>query len=817
MLAALLFFLRASSLQAIEIPYLGNPQTKTPPVQAHVLDNDAGVLLSKDKRPLAVLQLRPTDPNRADTDIIPFADATAQLEAASLQLERVRERRFPMLGSTVNATLNVLIQTRAVMQGVRTLVTCSASKPKVDATRAPIKDATPPKLPPLEMAVQIYPDADGKPLKLTYLDGNPVPDEKANPSEIRARAITFENAKKQSVTLERSGPITWTVRQTPNGIFLTARLAKDPRDPAIYGSFLVFLGATHDDASPEVSLIRLDKTVTPARDAIEGSLRVYAAGANPYLSQDVTVVAEVAMPPRVGGLVTTRNLPCFFYESAQPTAEEGEFRFRFAPPVEGLYGVRVFVSTPGSKCKTEAATFRAGVPASSGIARVKPGESVLRLDDGTLFVPVGFDMTRFGMKEGSDVFRDKFIELARLGCNAASISLSKLMPLEGPQAGRVDNDVANELDAIFRAAQARNIRLIFALESGPEIGKGNATHPYFQEMGGNLLASPEYFRDTAAKKYFLARMSYASARYGAFRSLLSWEIMRNLDDAWPLALKKNPNDKSMPPADIDLARRGRRDVEEWLAQVAQQLRGLDQHGHPICVSTALDPSLMWTSLQSVENIDWTLIRDLGNGARTLDEKFPGIETKISQWAEAGRGPQRARRPWSLASLGTPLDTNGPLFAGMANGLASTPLLPCDPTAPISEVERGWLKGAAMFSAALAEISAYDSKDELPPVLQTIGAPGPKAPLLIARSCRRGTAAWIQSKSPIPAGAEFKLPGLSEGTYTITWLDTATGDILLNQPHTAPPQQAGKSLDPLNLTTPQLPGDAALFIVRDPKK
>ena len=810
---ALMVLIPAARLAALDVPDLNAPLPTRPEIR--VLEADAGVLLSKDGHILAAACLRPTDRDRKhdDAEVLSAADATAALAGEKLQSEKVRERRFPMIGGPPNSTLNVLVQTRTVLNGFRALIACSASKPKNDPAAA-LGDKLPLVPPPLEIAIQIYPDADGKPLKLTYLDGDLVPEKKADATELRARSLTFENAKKQRVTLERSGPATWTIRRSQNAIFLVAKLAKDPHDPAMWGSFLFFLGSGHDEDPPEVSLLRLDKTMVPARDLIEGSLRVYASGANPYLSQDVTVVAEVAMPPRADGTVPTRNLPCFFYESANPSAEEGEFRFRFAPPIEGLYGVRVYVTTPASKCNTDPESFRAGVPASSGIARVRAGERVLRLDDGTLFAPVGYDLARFGAKDGLDAFREKFIELERIGANTACIALSRLMPLEGPDAGHIDVAVAEQLDAIFKAAQVRGIRLIFALETGGDIGKGSATHPYFIEMGGPLPASAEFFHDQQAKRLFQARMLYAAARYSAFRSLLSWEIVRNIDDAWPLTLKKDPGDKSLPPAEIDRSRRGRRDVEEWLAQMAQQLRGFDQHGHPICVSTALEPGKGWPGLQAVENIDWTLYRDAAAGARSVNEKFPGIETKIGQWAGAGRGPTRARRPWAIGGFGAALDNGGALFASLAHGLACAPMIVCDPGKPVGDAERGWLRGASIFNAALAEISTYDAKDELATVSEYAGAPGPNTPLAVARACRRGAAVWIQNNTVTTAGGEFKLPGLTEGNYTISWMDTRSGEMFENRKYVAPPQQAGKGLEPFVLKLPALKGDAAVFIVRD---
>jgi|GEM_PF-2069807 len=778
--------------------------------------DDGIILLTKDKQLLAAARIQPA--SNSDAEILPLEKAKPILELEKCKTSLGRERRFPAL-NVPGRSLILTAEYRVVLQGLRIQATTAWSKANTAQTAIPV-------VPPLETAIQIYPGADGEALKLSCLDNEPAPEKLNDATTLRARALTFENAKKQQVTIERSAPATWTIRRVQKSIILTAPFVKPPRNGADpYGSFVLFLGVAHDENPPEVSALTLDKRVVPTRDAIEGSLRIYAGGANPTLPQELTVVAEVAMPPRADGAVPKKNLPCFFYEPAEPDDEEGEFRFRFTPPTEGLYGVHVYVATADSRCETDAEAFRAGVPASPGIVRIKNGERVLRLEDRTIFAPVGCDLGGFSAKDGVDAFRTKFIELERLGANTVCIGLSQLMPLEGPAAGRIDPKVAAELDEIFRAAQARNIRIILALENGADIGKNSATHPYFQEMGGPVLAPAEYFRDPAARRFFQVRMNYAAARYGAYRSLLAWELMRDIDEAWPathgfMPLKNDPEEKGLSPAEVDIARRARRDVEEWVEAMAQQLRGVDQHNHPICVSTALDPGHAWSALQPIENLDFTLHRDfpVSDGktdAKSIHEKFPDLESKIAQWAEASRGLKRTPRPWAIASFGVPLDTPSPLCAALANSLAAAPLLPCKPDAPLSETERNWLRSAAIFSAALAEISVYEPKDELVPRTESLGT-GPNAPRVIIRGNRRGLAAWIQGGTVSANAAQVGLPGLLEGAYTITWMDAATGAILSTQKYNAPAEEVNKGLEPTVVSVPKIANDAALFIIRDAK-
>ena len=66
-----------------------------------------------------------------------------------------------------------------------------------------------------------------------------------------------------------------------------------------------------------------------------------------------------------------------------------------------------------------------------------------------------------------------------------------------------------------------------------------------------------------------------------------------------------------------------------------------------------------------------------------------------------------------------------------------------------------------------------SLEELEPLVIPIGPSGiagVNAPQAIARAYRRGAAVWIQNGAFATPGAEIKLPGLTEGAYTIAWIE-----------------------------------------------
>ena len=539
---------------------------------------------------------------------------------------------------------------------------------------------------------------------------------------------------------------------------------------------------------------------------------MYCSGADPFMLTDVAVLAEVALPPRNDGSVPTRNLPCYFWEPAEADSAEGEYRFRFAPPSEGLYGVRIIVSTPSAKSISETASFHALVPASPGSAHVKTGQRQLRLDDNTLFAPVGCDLGRFTAEDGVAAFTSKFVELERNRGNTACVTISRAFPLEGPGAGKIDPKIAQELDDIFRSAQVRGIRLILALESGADLGHNNSKHPYFIEQGGPLPSAPEFFRHPGARRFYQMRMAYAAARYGAYSSLLSWELMRNVDEAWPV-LKKDPANKRLDPQDVDISRRGRRDVEEWIDLMAQQLRGLDQHNHPIGISIALEPK-EWLDLAKIEHLDWVMNRDFVDG-NSVEARLPNLDSVFEKWATAARETGRARKPWAVCSFGAPLQNSGGLLAPLINGVAASPLVLALPGKSFSNDEIGALRAAGAVSAALAEISAYDPADELAPVNLPIAPEAANASTKVfARAGRRGALVWLLRDGAENAALELRMPGVIEGRYTISWMNPADGAFLTGSSHQAPPQQAGQALTPWSVQTPAYKGGLIGLIVRE---
>ncbi|MGD0485537.1 MAG: hypothetical protein ABSB58_12930, partial [Gemmatimonadales bacterium] len=547
--------------------------------------------------------LLPPDEKWFETPALPEGDETALQEV--LLAGSGRGADGPA------APLSLLVQARRLPAGARVLISPRRLGPANPAGATWSWSAPSPGgevLPeiPLELAVELYPDAAGVwpeltevgelGLRCTALGDRDPPRPDGKP--FRALRLSFAGHNGPHVEIARSAPATWTLTKMPKTLLLRQRLLPDPRAPREAGAFVFYLGGELDARPPELSPLLLNKRLTPAGDFVEGAVRVYGGGADPYAYGELSVVAEIALPENAATPARILQAPCFFREGPSWAPAEGEWRFRFAPPGEGTYGVRLAAELRGRVTRGEkAVAFVAGPPADHGFVRVRAGERVLRFDDGSVFVPVGLSLPWPEKKGDADWFRRMFANLARQGGDATRVWLCSWgLPLEQPRAGRFDPDTAAALDEILVAAQARGLYVILVAENAYDVAKLSKEHPYFRELGGPLSAVPEFFRDADALRLFRRRLTYLAARYGAYRAVLAWELLNEADQAWNI-LRKDPDDPRLPAADADRARAARRDVLNWAVQGAQHLQALDIHAHPVTFSMSLWPGEVWGELE----------------------------------------------------------------------------------------------------------------------------------------------------------------------------------------------------------------------------
>ncbi|MBE7462143.1 MAG: hypothetical protein HS116_01505 [Planctomycetes bacterium] len=829
---------RAPVLRAADAPALEA-------LEIRILEPDARLILSHGPRLLAALQLRA----RSADGVAPSGDAWRQTAplAQGAEVLRTLEWKLPQ-GRTAAA----LVSVQRLEKGLHLLVRPGA----VEAADG----APPPERAELnlELALELRDEKDAGKLRLFALNSTgsvdvPDPDDdlpEENGRPFPARALSFRDKSMRRVDLARSGPAEWVLRKLDGGRLLTQALRPDPRRVDQPGGFDLFVGIDRDGRAPLLSPLALDKLQTPAGDFLEGAVRVYANGLDPSSFDELTVMAEVAVPAAEGVVPPVLRLPCFYWEAPTDAPAEGEFRFRFAPPKAGEYGVRIVVVAPTGMVRGPAQALRAGPPASRGFVRVRPGERVFRFDDGRVWMPVGLNLAWPERAGDASSMRRRFVELARHGGNATRVWLSHWgLPLEGPRAGRFDPDAAQALDEIFLAAQARDIRIILVAENAHDLTVTSKEHPYFREHGGPLVSAPQFFSDTEAVRSFKRRLSYLAARYGAYRSLWAWELLNEIDEAWP-ALKADPDDPGVPPVDADRARRFRREAIAWCGTMAQHLEALDVHAHPVTVSTALEPADAWLGLEDAPGLSFVQVHGyVPEAADARDDLAFDEAALLMSWARASREVGRPRRPYLVGEFGyrgiadvdlmrasdearsaerNLRDRGGILFhnslmGGLSAGLAGTPMLWWWDR----HVERHelWplLRGPARFAAAIEDLATRED----PGTLRTLSNAQEAQAAVSVRGWvgARGLCVWIQDRRstwaaklerreadpPAIDDLTVRLPALEPGAYTVTWIDTWDGTVRAPEALEVSAPDPGQAAGPLVLKAPPFARDVAVVV------
>jgi hypothetical protein len=368
-------------------------------------------------------------------------------------------------------------------------------------------------------------------------------------------------------------------------------------------------------------------------------------------------------------------------------------------------------------------------------------------------------------------------------------------------------------------------------------------------MGGPLPAAVEFFKGQMAEQLFKRRLTYLAARYGAFRSLLGWELFNELDEAWP-QLKVDPDDPRQIPLEADRARAARRSTTQWVARMAQHLKSMDGGVHPVTVSTALSPEELWPELEQLADVDWISPHGyVPEGAEARQDRELDETELLMAWADASRGVGRAHKPYWLGEFGYrapddgALKQKGPgaggmernardasglllhnsLMAGLASGQAGTPMhWWWDRYVALNSLWK-LFQGPALFAAAVERTTTRDGLDQVRTLTNTEDRQA--AVRIVGRVGRTGMCLWLQDKRsnwaarlereegppPQVTGLEFRVPALEPGSYSVTWLDVWKGEELRRDEVKVAPLGKSETPRPIGLKAPAFQRDAAVLI------
>ncbi len=271
-----------------------------------------------------------------------------------------------------------------------------------------------------------------------------------------------------------------------------------------------------------------------------------------------------------------------------PKRQVAIWLIRVTPRAVGKYEFTVTVKNAMGEAVSELKNFTAVENKSAdGFVNVSRGDPRgFELDTGKPFWPVGqnvcwandFDVYLKKMKESGET-------VTRVWLCPWSLRVEPKATL-----GEYDLDEAAKVDAVLALAEKYGIRVMLVLQYHGMLNPSSwAENPYNAKNQGPCSFASDYFTDAKAKKYTRRFLRYASARWGAYTSLMCWELFNEVD----LTDYYDPDD-----------------VIAWHREMAAYLKKTDGHGHMVSSSAVRDG--FYQKLWKLPELDYSMAHIYSN-------------------------------------------------------------------------------------------------------------------------------------------------------------------------------------------------------------
>ena len=253
--------------------------------------------------------------------------------------------------------------------------------------------------------------------------------------------------------------------------------------------------------------------------------------------------------------------------------DEPYWKAAYTPATPGRWRWRWEIATPTARQVGEWHSLEVSDRlAGHSYLHVSPLDSrYLAYDDGTPYFAIGENVSCYD-RRGTFAYDDVLDKLAARGATWVRVWMPACgMGIETADTGLGDYtarlDRAWQLDYVFEAAAQRGIAvqlvLLYHGDFSTEFNTTWDTNPYNAANGGPLASPEQFFTDPTARAYFLRRLRYIVARWGARTNLVAWELWNEVDltDHYDGAT-----------------------VAAWHRDIAGLLRGIDPVQHPITTS-----------------------------------------------------------------------------------------------------------------------------------------------------------------------------------------------------------------------------------------
>ncbi len=537
-------------------------------------------------------------------------------------------------------------------------------------------------------------------------------------------------------------------------------------------SLLACLNGGADDAQKPLAL-QFSTTKPEVYERVEIAVTGVPAAANPFDPESVALDMDVETPSG-----KHLRVPGFFYREYERALEgrrenltpqgDGGWRIRWLPLEAGKHTLRLTATIAGQTVAQGTSAIETAAGTRPGLVRVEPeGNRYFRRDNGTPLFLNGLCSCWHGSR-GTYDYDDWLQAYEKAGINYIRIWMwPQAFGIEWDRGDRLHYRLDNawRLDRVLAEAERRGIYIMLCLdyhgmfEVKPDYWGGNnfwPRHPYNAANGGPCQTQNDFFTNDAAMKLYEKRLRYLVARWSAFPNLFAWEFFNEIDNEY--AYLKHA------------------DVVAWHANMGRRLRTLDPCQH--LISSSFTGGSERPDLYALPEMDFAQYH-------SYNEKHPArmMATKTSRFFD------RYHKPFFVSEYGTDWkgwkpDTDPHLralhqaiWSGAFTGAAGTGMTWWWESIHSADLYRHWsalaafLKGTGIARAGLQPARFEATTDSVLPF--GVATPDGALVWLLDRACDWPDGALEAHPKPV-TGATVSLTGVADGSWSVEWWDTLTG-------------------------------------------
>lgn len=412
------------------------------------------------------------------------------------------------------------------------------------------------------------------------------------------------------------------------------------------------------------------------------------AGQNPYDPDSVRLDARITLPSGASRIVPLfHDRPCqrgrdaLGKEWVKPSGP-ARWALRFTPRDPGEHSV-VILRTSGGRRTEELERFALSVkPAEAsarGFLRVNPERPErFVFDSGEGYFALGHNVCWTTREQGTYGYDRYFRRMAKAGENYTRVWLCTWgISLDTEKPYTVDLTDAWRLDHVLSEAQRRGLYVKLCIDNFYDHRYHWDQSPFNRANGGPCATPLQRFTSVEADRLTRARMRYLVARYGAFTSLLAYELWNEMEYAIG----------SLDRLDAGLTDAQIRDrvYLPWTLRTARALQQMDSHDH--LVTTSLGMHTHWEGLwdeSSIQIAQYHSYIHYTDMLRTREEEDAaafalrgvshitghGKPALLSEFGYMGEGSHSSMNPKDPKGIAL----HNSLWAGAFSGAAGTPML-----------------------------------------------------------------------------------------------------------------------------------------------